>query len=252
MKRDSDHLRYDGGLARLFIGSPLSAGLSIELEEPQSHYLAHVLRAKVGQGVGLFNGSEGEWAATISSINKRTVEVQVERQTRAHYTEPDLWLMLAPVKKTPFDYMVQKATELGVARITPVMTRRTIVERVNTDRMRANAIEAAEQSERLTVPEIDEPVTLKAMLSAWDPHRVLAFCDEAGEAADAASAFTSRQADKWAILTGPEGGFDPEERALIRSLTFSLPLSLGPRIMRADTAALSALAVWQSLKGDWR
>ena len=126
------------------------------------------------------------------------------------------------------------------------------MDRVNSDRMRANAMEAAEQSERLTVPEISEPVTLKQVLSTWDPGRVLVFCDEAGDAADAATAFEGRQSASWAILTGPEGGFDPEERDYIRSMTFSLPVTLGPRILRADTAALAAIAVWQALRGDWR
>lgn len=251
MHRDEDHLKYDGGRARLFVETPLSQGMEVVLGNQQTHYLAHVLRAKVGQRVTIFNGEDGEWTAAMTSITKRAVTLHVDVRVRDQKAEPDLWLLLAPVKKTPFDYIVQKATELGVAKIVPVMTRRTIVDRVNTDRMRANAMEAAEQSERLTVPEVAEPVTLKQLLSSWDPSRVLVFCDEAGDAGDAATAFHARQAERWAILTGPEGGFDPEERALIRSLTFSLPVTLGPRIMRADTAALSAIAVWQSVRGDW-
>ncbi len=252
MQQDADHLKYEGGLTRLFVETPLQQGVEVVLGDQQSHYLANVLRAKAGQRIGLFNGEDGEWSAAIATITKRAVTVRVEARVREQRADPDLWLLLAPVKKTPLDYIVQKATELGVARIVPVMTRRTIVDRVNSDRMRANAMEAAEQSERLTVPEISEPVTLKQVLSTWDPGRVLVFCDEAGDAADAATAFEGRRAASWAILTGPEGGFDPEERDYIRSMTFSLPVTLGPRILRADTAALAAIAVWQALRGDWR
>lgn len=252
MQQDADHLKYEGGLTRLFVETPLQQDVEVVLGDDQSHYLAHVLRAKIGQRVGLFNGENGEWSAVVIGITKRAVTLRVEARMREQRAEPDLWLLMAPVKKTPLDYIVQKATELGVSRIIPVMTRRTIVDRVNSDRMRANAMEAAEQSERLTVPEICEPSSLKQVLSAWDPNRVLVFCDEAGNAKDVATAFGSRNAERWAILTGPEGGFDPEEREYIRSMTFSLPVTLGPRILRADTAALAAIAVWQSLRGDWR
>ena len=252
MHQDADHLKYEGGLTRLFVEAPLQQDVEVVLGDDQSHYLAHVLRAKIGQRVGLFNGENGEWSAVVVGITKRAVTLRVEACRREQRADPDLWLLMAPVKKTPLDYIVQKATELGVSRIIPVMTRRTIVDRVNSDRMRANAMEAAEQSERLTVPEICEPSSLKQVLSAWDPNRVLVFCDEAGDAKDAATAFESRNAERWAILTGPEGGFDPDEREYIRSMTFSLPVTLGPRILRADTAALAAIAVWQSLRGDWR
>jgi 16S rRNA (uracil1498-N3)-methyltransferase len=252
MQQDADHLKYEGGLTRLFVETPLQQGMEVVLGDQQSHYLANVLRAKAGQRIGLFNGEDGEWSAAIATITKRAVTVRVEACVREQRADPDLWLLLAPVKKTPLDYIVQKATELGVSRIVPVMTRRTIVDRVNSDRMRANAMEAAEQSERLTVPEISEPASLRQVLASWDPGRVLVFCDEAGDATDAATAFEARSATSWAILTGPEGGFEPEEREYIRSLTFSLPVTLGPRILRADTAALAAIAVWQALRGDWR
>jgi len=251
MSQATEDLSYPGGLSRLYVGPDLSAGVAVALDEDQSHYLAHVMRAKPGQRVRLFNGRDGEWLATVEAIAKRTVTLSVDRRTREQDKVPGLWLLLAPVKKTPFDYIVQKATELGVERIRPVMTRRTIVDRVNLDRMQANAIEAAEQSGRMTVPEIDPPMALEKLIQSWDAGRRLAFCDEAGDAQPAATAFANAKCDRYAILTGPEGGFDPVEREMIRAQAFALPVSLGPRIMRADTAAIAALAVWQSTNGDW-
>jgi 16S rRNA (uracil1498-N3)-methyltransferase len=251
MRERNDDLTYPGGVARLFIGAPLGQGARLALDEGQSHYLAHVLRAKPGQRVRLFNGTDGEWSALIRDVAKRGMTLEVEGCTRAQAGVPDLWLLLAPVKKTPLDYIVQKATELGVARIQPVMTRRTIVERINTDRMNANAIEAAEQSGRLTVPEIQLPQPLERALAGWDATRPLVFCDEAGEARPVAEVIENHQASRWALLTGPEGGFAPDERAYLRSLPYVIPVTLGPRIMRADTAALAAIAVWQALRGDW-
>jgi 16S rRNA (uracil1498-N3)-methyltransferase len=209
------------------------------------------MRAKRGDVLHVFNGRDGEWRAQVHDVTKRSVTLQLEAQTRPQAGVPDLWLLLAPIKKTPLDYIVQKATELGVARIQPVITRRTIVERVNLDRMRANAIEAAEQSGRLTVPEIAEPTDLAKLVAKWSPDRKLMFCDEAGEAPSAVAALSQRPRAPWAILTGPEGGFDTTERGMLRALSFVVPVSLGPRIMRADTAALAAIAIWQSTLGDW-
>jgi 16S rRNA (uracil1498-N3)-methyltransferase len=249
-QRDSD-LTHPGGLTRLFLDAELSQGAIVPLAEPQSHFLAHVLRAKPGDGLHVFNGRDGEWHAIVSEVSKRTVTLKVEVQTRLQSGVPDLWLLLAPIKKTPLDYIVQKATELGAARIQPVITRRTIVERVNLDRMRANAIEAAEQSGRLTVPDIADPIDLAKLLPQWDAGRHLMFCDEAGDAPPAVAALAKLGRSPWAILTGPEGGFDPAEREMLRRQSFVVPVSLGPRIMRADTAALAAIAVWQSTVGDW-
>jgi 16S rRNA (uracil1498-N3)-methyltransferase len=165
---------------------------------------------------------------------------------------PDLWLAFAPIKKTPADYLAQKATELGVAVLQPVITNRTVARRVNLERMRANAIEAAEQSGRLSVPEIREPVSLDALLRSWPAGRRLLFCDEGGDAAAIANALDDvGDWTQWGVLTGPEGGFDPQERAAIRQCAFVVPVTLGPRIMRADTAALAALSVWQAICGDW-
>jgi 16S rRNA (uracil1498-N3)-methyltransferase len=252
MQQDRQDVTYPGGVARLFVDAPLAQGAPLVLDEGQSHYLAHVLRAKAGQRVRLFNGADGEWSATIASLAKKGVTLEVEGPTRPQAGVPDLWLLLAPVKKTPLDYIVQKATELGVARIQPVITRRTIVERVNTDRMKANAIEAAEQSGRLGVPAIAEPQPLERVLAGWDASRPIVLCDEAGDARPLTDAVRDREAAGWALLTGPEGGFDPAERAHRRSLPCVIPVTLGPRIMRADTAALAAIAVWQSVRGDWR
>jgi 16S rRNA (uracil1498-N3)-methyltransferase len=252
MQQDRQDVTYPGGVTRLYVEAPLALGATLVLDEGQSHYLAHVLRAKPGQRVRLFNGTDGEWSALIVAVAKRGVTLGVEGPTRPQDGVPDLWLLLAPVKKTPLDYIVQKATELGVARIQPVITRRTIVERVNTDRMKANAVEAAEQSGRLGVPAIAEPAPLERVLSGWDTGRTIVFCDEAGDARPLVEAVRDREAASWALLTGPEGGFDPAERAHLRSLPCVIPVTLGPRIMRADTAALAAIAVWQSVRGDWR
>jgi 16S rRNA (uracil1498-N3)-methyltransferase len=247
----SQDLAQPGGLTRLFVEAPLAGGGELTLNEAQSHFLVHVLRARQGASLRLFNGLDGEWKAMILTLGKRTVTLALDGQTAPQTEVPDIWLCVAPIKRTPLDYVTQKATELGVARIQSVMTHRTIVARVNIDRMRANAIEAAEQSGRLSIPEIAEPVALEKLLSDWPVERKLMFCDEAGDAAPLAKDLQSRQRGPWAIIIGPEGGFDPAERANLRQQSFVVPVSLGPRIMRADTAALAALALWQAALGDW-
>ena len=243
-----------GGKVRLFVDSPLGPGAKVELTESQSHYLLRVMRAAKGDRLLVFNGRYGEWRAEIAEVKKRGASLSCEVQTAPQTDVPDLWLVFAPIKKTPADYIAQKATELGVRVLQPVLTHRTIARRVNTERLRANAIEAAEQSGRVTVPDVCEPVELEALLESWPKHRRIVFCDEAGEAPPIADALerTKGEADAWAVLTGPEGGFDSEERALVRGHPFVIPVSLGPRIMRADTASLAALALWQGLVGDWR
>jgi 16S rRNA (uracil1498-N3)-methyltransferase len=247
----SQDITEPGGLTRLFVDQPLTAGAELTLGEDQSHLVANVLRAKPGDSVRLFNGRDGEWRGTIAALRKRAVSLKLDKQTAPQDGVLDIWLCLAPIKRTPLDYVTQKATELGVARIQPVITRRTIVERVNTDRMKANAIEAAEQSGRLSVPEIGAPLSLEKMLSGWSNTRRLVFCDEAGEAPPAAQAMRDAGTGPWAIIIGPEGGFDPDERSRLRQQSFVVAVSLGPRIMRADTAALAALTLWQSTLGDW-
>ncbi len=248
---DSEDLAYDGGKLRLFVPDLLAEGAKVAPDEGQTHYLLHVMRAREGTRVLLFNGRDGEWRAEVSGVTKRSCELRCERQTRQQEGVPDLWLAFAPIKKTPSDYVAQKATELGVAVLQPVITNRTIARRVNLDRLRANAIEAAEQSERLSVPDISEPLSLTQLLQRWPAERHILFCDEGGDAAPILGALSRAGRGPWGILTGPEGGFDPAERALIRSHALVTPVTLGPRIMRADTAALAALAVWQAVLGDW-
>jgi 16S rRNA (uracil1498-N3)-methyltransferase len=245
-------LKEAGGLTRLFVTAALEPGATVVLDEGQVHYLLHVLRAKTGDRVLVFNGRDGEWQTRIAATGKRGISLEVRIQTLPQATVPDLWLVFAPVKKIPSDYLSQKATELGVSKLQPVFTRRTIVARINQERLLANAVEAAEQSGRLTVPDIGGVIGLDKLLAAWPRERVIFFCDEGGDAASLADSARKTGEGPAAILTGPEGGFDPAERESLRALSFVRPVSLGPRILRADTAALAALAVWQSVKGDWR
>ena len=240
-----------GGRTRLFVAAPLEPGFAVALDEGQSHYLLHVLRAKAGDWVLLFNGRDGEWLGEIATTSKRGVTVGIRAQTAQQADVPDVWLLFAPVKKTPSDYLVQKATELGAKKLQPVFTRRTIVTRLNRERLKANAVEAAEQSARLTVPEIGEAVSLEKLLDGWPRERRIFFCDEGGDARPLADAARETGEGPAAILTGPEGGFDAAERENLRARAFVTPVTLGPRILRADTAALAALAIWQSMKGDF-
>jgi 16S rRNA (uracil1498-N3)-methyltransferase len=245
-------LKEAGGLTRLFVTAALEPGAMVMLDEGQTHYLLHVLRAKAGDRVLLFNGRDGEWQAEITTAGKRGVALTMRARTAPQASAPDLWLVFAPVKKTPSDYLTQKATELGVSKLQPVFTRRTIVTRLNEERLLANAVEAAEQSGRLTVPEIGAVMVLEKLLASWPRERSLYFCDEGGDALPLADAARNAKDGAAAILTGPEGGFDPAEREALRALSFVIPVSLGPRILRADTAALAAVTIWQSVKGDWR
>lgn len=244
-----------GGKVRLFVvEAALGPGAKVALNDAQAHYLVRVMRAGIGDRLLLFNGKDGEWRAEVVEVKKHGAALRCEAQTEPQSDVPDLWLVFAPIKKTPADYVAQKATELGVRALLPVLTHRTIARRVNTERLRANAIEAAEQSGRVTVPEIREPVALEALLRSWPKERRIIFCDEGGDAAPIADALAGAKGEgaSWAVLTGPEGGFDPDERALLRSNAFVVPVTLGPRIMRADTASLAALALFQAFAGDWR
>jgi len=241
-------LAEPGGKVRLFVEQPLLEDARVTPSPAQAHYLLHVMRARAGDRVSLFNGCDGEWRASIAEVTRRGCVLVCERQTREQVQDDDLWLVFAPIKKTPADYVTQKATELGVSVLQPVITRRTIVHRVNSERLRANAIEAAEQSARLTVPEIREPGDLVRLLREWPNERNLLFCDERG-APPIARALTNAPTGAWAVLTGPEGGFDDDERRLIRALPSTVPVSLGDRVLRADTAALAALAIWQAQCG---
>jgi 16S rRNA (uracil1498-N3)-methyltransferase len=237
---------------RLHVTADLAAGTCVTLDASQAHYLKTVLRLAPGAPVSLFNGRDGEWRSIIESFGKESGTVTLEARTREQAPEPDLWLLFAPVKRARIDFLVEKATELGVSALQPVLTERTQVERVNLERLRANVREAAEQTERLTLPEVREPLSLQRAIEAWPAGRRLLFCDESGESTDIASALGAEQPGVWGVLTGPEGGFTQRELDAIRNLPFVCPVGLGPRVLRADTAALAALAVFQALLGDWR
>jgi 16S rRNA (uracil1498-N3)-methyltransferase len=202
--------------------------------------------------VALFNGRDGEWRSQIQSFGKKNGIVEVERLLRPQDEAPDLWLAFAPVKRGRIDFLVEKATELGVAVLQPVLTARTVVERLNLERLRAHAMEAAEQTERLTLPELRAAVTLDHLLATWPRDRRLLFCDETGTSLSIGEVLAGAAPGAWGVLTGPEGGFAESELDALKKLPFVSAVGLGPRVLRADTAALSALAVFQALLGDWR
>jgi 16S rRNA (uracil1498-N3)-methyltransferase len=233
---------------RLHVETPLSEGAEFALSQEQGHYLVHVLRQSSGDTVSLFNGSDGEWLAYITTVTKKAVQVRIERRTADVQAPPDIDYLFAPLKHARLDYMVQKATELGARRLRPVITQRTIAERVNLDRMKANAVEAAEQCNLVFVPEVLEPLPLT---KGWDPSRRLIYCDETASVANPVEAL-KHISPPAAVLVGPEGGFTSEERAHLKSLNFVTAISLGPRIMRADTVAIAALSVVQATIGDWK
>ncbi len=237
---------------RLFVRDGLAQNGRVTLERDQTHYLRNVMRQVAGSKVKLFNGQDGEWICTIQSITRDRTELVAVSQTQPQTQLPDVWLLFAPLKKARIDYLAQKATELGACRLQPVMTARTQVSRVNTERLVANAIEAAEQCGCLSVPEVCEPLPLPRLLDNWDRRRRMLYCDEAPGTAPALAALAAANDGPWSLLLGPEGGFDPAEREMLRSKEFVLPVSLGPRIMRADTAAVAALSLWQATRGDWR
>ena len=237
---------------RLFVTSRLAPGASVELDPPQAHYLINVLRCKVGDGVLLFNGEDGEWRGRFSAATKKRANVALHEQTRPQIQGPDLHYLFAPLKRARLDYMAQKATEMGASLLKPVITRRTVAERVNRGRLAANAIEAAEQCGILWVPEVAERETLSSVLETWDTSRLLVFADEAAPHASPLVVLSGERPRPLAVLVGPEGGFAEEERALLLKQSFVLPISLGPRLMRADTAAVAALALVNAAIGDWR
>lgn len=235
-------------LPRLFVRALLAEGAAVELEASQANYLGNVLRLGIGAELHLFNGQSGEWLARIATVAKKRMTLRIERRTREPEFVSDVWIAFAPVKRTQTDWLVEKATELGAARLLPVMTQRTIAERVRIDRLEAIAIEAAEQCGRTRLPEIAEPITLKQFLDHRDAERTLYFADETG-GEPASSAFATGPC---IILTGPEGGFTNEERAAIRAAPTSVAVSLGPRILRAETAVLAALSAYMAVAGDWK
>ena len=235
-------------LSRLFVATPLAEGVPVALDGPQANYLGNVMRLGVGSDVLLFDGASGEWLAKVADVGKRKMLLIVERRVREAEAVPDLWLAFAPVKRAPVEWLVEKATELGVARLVPVTTRRTVVERLRLDRLESIMVEAAEQCGRTVLPVLDEPMTLDKFLSQREAGRTLYFADETGGDPLAASVTPGPAL----ILTGPEGGFTDEERTAIRALPDTRAVSLGPRILRAETAALAAITGWMALAGDWR
>ncbi len=239
---------------RLFVDDDLADGAELSLGRDQSHYLHNVMRRSAGDRIALFNGRDGEYWADLTEVRRGAVSVAVSEQLRPQSAEPDLWLVFAPIKRAAVDFMVTKATEIGVSRMLPVITQRTNSERVNNRRLQANAIEAAEQSERLTVPAIDEPVRFTALFDSWPADRRLMVGDETGAGRPVADIAEELGADPdpLAVMTGPEGGFALDELDRIGELPFVTRIGLGPRVLRADTAAVAALSVVQAIAGDWR
>lgn len=235
-------------LPRLFIDQPLTDGAEVRIEGGQAHYLTGVMRLRPGAQVKLFDDRTGEWLAGLEHVGKRDAILRIEGLLRPREEAPDLWLLAAPIKKGRIDWVAEKACELGVARLLPVITRRTVVDRLNLDRLRAHMIEAAEQCERTALPTLAEPEKLDVVLRGWPEERTLFFADEEGGAAllDVAKPGPA------AILIGPEGGFTPEEREAIRAVPQAVAVSLGPRVLRADTAMAAAVSLWMAAAGDWR
>ncbi len=246
---------YDFSAHRLYVEAPLVEGARIALDAGQVNYLRNVLRLSAGDEICVFNGRDGEWRAALVEASRKNVELAAHAQVRPQPSPPDLHYLFAPLKHARLDYMVQKAVEMGAGRLSPVLTRRTQVARVNLDRVRANAIEAAEQCGILCLPEIDPLRALEGVLAAWPKERLLVFCDEEAPVRNPVAALhmyaKSERPHPLGVLIGPEGGFDPRERDLLLSLPQVLRLSLGPRILRADTAAVAALALVQAELGDW-
>ena len=249
---------YDFRAPRLYVDHPLEAGAELSLDAGQTNYLRNVLRLGAGDQMLVFNGRDGEWRATLAERGKRALSLTVAAQSRPQTQPLDLHYWFAPLKHARLDYMVQKAVEMGVGRLQPVLTQHGQIARLNLERMRANAIEAAEQCGILTLPEIAAPLRLERAIAERDPARLLVFCDEDADIADPLAALARARPDPdgrappLAVLIGPEGGFAPAERAALNGLANVAQLSLGPRILRADTAAVAALALVQSVLGDWR
>ena len=230
---------------RLFVDAALGEGVEVALDAAQANYLLAVMRLKSGDAVRCFDDRSGEWAAEIVSTGKRDARLRMVAHLSPREPVPDLWLVAAPIKRQRIDWLAEKACELGVARLSPVITRRTVIDRLNLDRLRAHMIEAAEQCGRTALPMLDEPVKLAALLRDWPTERTLYFADETGGARFAPGPGPA------AILIGPEGGFDAAEREAIRALPRARGISLGPRILRAETAALAAVSLWMGAAGDW-
>jgi 16S rRNA (uracil1498-N3)-methyltransferase len=237
---------------RLHVEDVLEAGRELGLDHDRAHFLRSVLRLSPGAHVAVFNVRDGEWLARIDGLGKGWCSLAIVRQRREPAPEPDVWTVFAPIKRARIDFLAEKATELGCAVLQPVMTQRTAVSRVNVKRLAANAREAAEQCGRLSVPEVREPVSLNALIGTWPTERRLLLCAESGTATPIAEALARAEPGPWALMTGPEGGYAQSELDALLELPFVIPVGLGPRLLRADTAALAALACWQAVLGDGR
>ncbi len=237
-------------MIRLHVTSDLTPGAAVATTLEQSRYLAQVMRLKTGDDLLVFNGRDGEWRASVAEMLKKGVVLRAEERVRDQVRPPDVELLIAIIKKSAMEFAVEKATELGVARIRPIITARTQTQHLRLDRLDAIARESAEQTGRMDVPPADDPVRLDTLLDRWDPVRRLMFCDETG-GPPAIQTLQAAGPGPWAVLVGPEGGFSPDERDRLRGLPFAVPVSLGPRVLRADTAATTALTLWQAAIGDW-
>lgn len=235
---------------RLFINYPLEQGVISELTSKQAHYLKNVMRQKLSDLLYVFNGNDGEFEAEIKSLDKNSSYIEIKELTREMRGEPDISLIFAPIKHGKIDFLVQKATELGVSELIPVFTERTVIKRINEERMASNAIEAAEQCERLTIPKIHSISKLEKVLGHWNKERKILVCDETGNGKSIKEVL-SENSDIKAVIIGPEGGFTRAELDMMYKLPYVIPAGMGPRIMRADTAAIAALTCWQEHLGDW-
>jgi 16S rRNA (uracil1498-N3)-methyltransferase len=236
---------------RLYTEHKLYQDNNLQLSKEHAHYLYNVMRQKAGSYITLFNGIDGQWSGRIESIDKKTVFITITDKTKDQKNAPDLWLCFAPVKNAPLSNLVQKATELGVSRLQPVITGHTVVNKVNLERLLLIATEAAEQSHRLDIPTINQPVKFDQLISGWDEERIMILCDESGSGSPLVEILRNTNADKHAIIIGPEGGFSKSEFEIMKNKPYIMAASLGPRILRADTAAIAAISCYQNILGDW-
>ena len=245
-------MRANYRMQRLFVPQPMVPGGAVDPDPQQAHYLLNVLRLKPGSQLLVFNGMDGEWLAETAEVSRKEIRLSLMMQVRPQPAPSDLLYCFAPLKQGRLDYMVQKAVEMGAGRLQPVITQHTQMSTIGVERIRANAIEAAEQCGILAIPEIAEPVKLDRLIWEWEHGRRLIFCDEGADSNNPAPALAAIEERRLGLLIGPEGGFSDEERRMLRALPYVTPIPLGPRILRADTAAVAALAVIQATIGDWR
>lgn len=235
---------------RLFIEDNIALNNTLTIEEKQAHYLINVMKQRVGNVIQLFNNKDGEFDAEIINVSKKNVEVLITKKTKDYSVSPDIWLLFAPLKKDQTDFVIQKATELGVRKIIPTITSRTNSEKVRIERFISQSIEAAEQCRRVDLPEISPAISLEKILQSWDKERTLYFMDETGKGINIIKAFSTKS-PKSAILVGPEGGFDKKELEILEKLDYTQGVTMGNRILRAETAVVAAISCWQAISGDW-